>query len=82
MKIVTKNSPNQSARVHGDNAVRLIVCHTPEGTYAGTVAFIMTPAAQVSYHRLYKKDGTEATQLVPFNRKAWHAGAVNASRTG
>jgi hypothetical protein len=37
---------------------------------------------RVSYHRLYKKDGTEATQLVPFSRKAWHAGLINSLSDG
>lgn len=82
MKLVTKNSPNQSKRIHGNAAVRLIVCHTPEGGYAGAVATCMNPANEVSYHRLYKKDGTEATQLVPFSRKAWHAGPVNSLSDG
>jgi hypothetical protein len=84
MKLVTKNSPNQSKRLPG--AVRLIVCHTPEGGYDGTVRYCMTkhsdPRKNVSYHRLYKKDGTEATQLVPFARKAWHAGNINSISDG
>lgn len=83
MKIVTRNSPNQSARTHGNSAVRLIVCHTPEGdNYAGMVDFLCRSSSEVSYHRLYKIDGTEATQLVPWNRKAWHAGAVNSLSDG
>lgn len=82
MRIVSRPSPNQSPRIHGDKAVRLIVCHTPEGGYAGTVAFILTPKAQVSYHLLIKKDGTEATQFVDWRRKAWHAGPVNSLSDG
>jgi hypothetical protein len=84
MKIVQKWSPNQSERIHGDAAVRLIVCHTPEGSYQGTINYICDPnaARKVSYHMLIKKDGTEATQLVPFDRKAWHAGAINSLSDG
>lgn len=82
MRLVTKTSPNQSHRLHGNDAVRLIVCHTPEGSYTSALATCMNPAAEVSYHRLYKKDGTEATQLVPFERKAWHAGPVNSLSDG
>lgn len=62
--------------------MRLIVCHTPEGSYSSAIATCMNPAADVSYHRLYKKDGTEATQLVGWTRKAWHAGAVNSLSDG
>jgi hypothetical protein len=52
MKIVQKWSPNQSERIHGDAAVRLIVCHTPEGSYQGTINYICDPnaARKVSYH--------------------------------
>jgi len=83
VRIVKRNSPNQSARIHGNDAVRLIVCHTPEGdSYSGMVDFLCNPSSQVSYHRLYKIDGTEATQLVPWERKAWHAGAVNSLSDG
>jgi hypothetical protein len=82
MIIKVVNSPNQSPRLFGDDAVRMIVVHTPEGGYAGTVGFCMNPAADVSYHLLIKKDGTEATQLVPWTRKAWHAGPMNSYSDG
>lgn len=82
MKLTTHSSPNQSARIHGDDAVRLIVCHTPEGAYGPTLQFLSRESAKVSYHRLYKKDGTEAAQLVPFGRKAWHAGPMNSLSDG
>jgi hypothetical protein len=80
--IKTANSPNQSPRIHGNDAVRLIVCHTPEGSYEGTSRFILTASAQVSYHLLIKRDGTEATQFVAWSQKAWHAGALNSLSDG
>lgn len=82
MNLVVRNSPNKSERIHGDAAVRLIVVHTPEGSYASAIATCMNEDANVSYHRLYRKDGTEATQLVAFSRKAWHAGPVNSLSDG
>lgn len=82
MKLVTKTSPNRSARIHGDDAVRLVICHTPEGGYESTVAYLMKKATEKSYHRLYKNDGSEATQLVPFAEKAWHAGPMNSLSDG
>jgi hypothetical protein len=82
MLIVTKPSPNQSRRIHGDDAVRLIVCHTPEGSYDSAVRHCLNPAAQVSYHRLYAKNGREATQLVDWDMKAWHAGPMNSLSDG
>lgn len=82
MRLVVRSSPNQSERIHGDDAVRLVIVHTPEGGYASTVEFVCRKSSKVSYHRLYKKDGTEATQLVPFSRKAWHAGPFNSLSDG
>lgn len=83
-KIVLRESPNQSARIHGDSAVRLIVCHTPEGDYGPMIRYMTDPnqARKVSYHQLIREDGEEVTQLVPFSRKAWHAGAVNSLSDG
>jgi len=80
VKITQKHSPNQSARIPGP--VRLVICHTPEGSDAGTIATIMNPAAEVSYHRLYLKGGLEAIQFVPFDRKAWHAKTYNSLADG
>jgi hypothetical protein len=80
MRIVSRNSPNQSPRLPGD--VNLIICHTPEGAYDSTVAWCLRPGTEVSYHLLIKKDGSEATQLVPWDRKAWHAKVYNSISDG
>lgn len=79
-----KESPNQSERVHGPDAIRLIIVHTPEGGYEGTINYITskTNPRKVSYHVLISEDGKEATQMVPWNRKAWHAGAYNSLSEG
>lgn len=76
------HSPNQSQRVHGNDAVDLIVVHSPEGSYEGTVRFLQQASAGVSYHILIKEDGSEATQFVPYSRKAWHAGVQNSRSEG
>lgn len=77
-------SPNQSERIHGDEAVRLIVAHTPEGSFEGTVRYITDPnqTRKVSYHQLLSEDGKTVAQFVPFARKAWHAGAINSLSDG
>lgn len=84
MRLVTKDSPNQSPRVHGNDVVRLAVVHTPEGSYESAINTCMARRGDdsVSYHRLYRKNGTEAVQLVPFERKAWHAGPLNSLSDG
>lgn len=82
MKLTFKPSPNQSERIHGDDGVRLVVCHTPEGSDAGAISTILNPNADVSYHRLYLKGGNEAVQFVDFKKKAWHAKAYNSLSDG
>lgn len=84
MKIVVRHSPNQSERIHGNDAVRLVVCHTPEGGYEGTIRYILDESnpRKVSYHALISEDGREITQLVPWHRKAWHAGPINSLSDG
>lgn len=77
-----KISPNQSDRVHGNAAVDLIIVHSPEGSYTGTVKYLQNPNAKVSYHVLLKEDGSEATQFVRYSRKAWHAGVFNSRSEG
>jgi N-acetyl-anhydromuramyl-L-alanine amidase AmpD len=82
VKVVQRPSPNQSTRVHGNDAVRLVICHTPEGSYQSAIATCLNDAADVSYHELVREDGLEVTQFVHFSRKAWHAGAMNSFSDG
>ena len=79
--ITYKHGPSQSYRVHGDDAVDLIIVHSPEGSYKGTVDFLQRPVG-VSYHVLLSEDGSEATQFVAWSRKAWHAKAHNSRSEG
>jgi N-acetyl-anhydromuramyl-L-alanine amidase AmpD len=81
-RVITKDSPNQSQREHGNDDVRIIVCHTPEGSWGGTIATIMNPDTEVSYHRLRSKNGKRAIQFVPWERKAWHAKTYNGFSDG
>jgi N-acetylmuramoyl-L-alanine amidase len=53
---------------------RFIVIHYTEGgTAAGAILWLTNPASQVSCHLVIDRDGS-VTQLVPFDRIAWHAG--------
>ena len=68
-------SPNYSLR--GAAAVRQFVVHDCEGSYAGAIGWFAQVRSQVSAHIVLRKDGLEATQCVPMDRKAWHACAAN-----
>ncbi len=51
----------------------VIMHYTAGYTAAGAVATLSDPASKASAHLVIDRDGT-ITQLVPFNRVAWHAG--------
>jgi hypothetical protein len=72
-------SPNVSDR---SVPVDLIVIHDCEGSYAGAVSWFSQAKSQVSAHLVVREDGTEATQMVDFRRKAWHAMAFNSRSIG
>ncbi len=66
-----KRSPNQSS---GTISPRFLVMHYTAGASAeSSVQWLTNPAAKASAHLVIGRDGS-ITQLVDFNRKAWHAG--------
>lgn len=79
--LVQAPSPNQSPRLHGATVVGLVV-HRPVGSYAGAIATMRDPKHEAAAHAIVRDDGRQATQLVPWNRKAWHAAAFNSYTIG
>jgi hypothetical protein len=69
-------SPNQSQRLHPP--VRLVVVHRPVGHYAGAIASMCDPTHKAAAHVIVREDGAEATQLVPWGRKAWACASFNS----
>lgn len=72
-------SPNFSAR---RTPVDLVVLHDCQGSYGGSINWFANPQSQVSAHIVLKDDGSEATQMVSFDSKAWHAVAFNSRSIG
>lgn len=75
------DSCNQSARLHGINPY-LIVVHRPVGPEKPSVKWLCNPKAQASAHVLTEGNGTgvdRATQLVPWDRKAWACASFNSA---
>jgi N-acetylmuramoyl-L-alanine amidase len=63
-----------SPHIGGVMTPRLLVLHYTAGSSAAsTVAWFRDPRSRVSAHLVIGRDGS-VTQLVPFNRQAWHAG--------
>jgi N-acetyl-anhydromuramyl-L-alanine amidase AmpD len=85
-KLASQWSPNQSDRnLQVGEKPYLIVVHRPVGAYHGSADWLCNPRAQASAHILTEGNGTgvdEATQLVPWDRKAWHASAFNSISYG
>ena len=73
-KLIISNTPNQSDR---GSEVRLVVVHKTEGGYEGSVSWLKNTKAQASAHVVVNEDGSEATQIVPWNKKAWACMAFN-----
>ena len=51
----------------------LVMHYTAGSSAEGSIAWLRNPAAKASAHLVIGRDG-RITQLVPFNRVAWHAG--------
>lgn len=72
-------SPNFSERT---GKVDLIVIHDCEGSYDSSVSWFTNPNSQVSAHYVLKEDGSEATQMVDLDKKAWHVCNLNSRSIG
>lgn len=69
---LTHPSPNHNSR--GTKEVRVIVLHADAApNERGCLSWLQSSVSRVSYHVLIGRDGAVYT-LVPFDRRAWHAG--------
>lgn len=75
---VWKPSPNYNSR--GGRGPRFVVIHTCEGSYAGCVSWLRNRRSGVSAHYVVNDDGSEISQLVEEENRAWHIGARYRSR--
>ena len=67
-------SPNYTAALIAHDKVFI---HDMEGYYLPSVAYLCRPEAQASAHLCMNDDGSEFTQLVPLQFKAWAQRAFN-----
>ncbi|MFI8615973.1 N-acetylmuramoyl-L-alanine amidase [Acidovorax sp. NPDC077693] len=63
-------SPNHSA---GISPIYLVIHFTAGTKLNGAVSWFQNPDAQASAHLVIDRDGS-IVQMVPFDRRAWHAG--------
>lgn len=57
----------------GISPIYLIIHYTAGGTLDGAASWFQKPEAEASAHVIIGRDA-EVVQMVPFNRRAWHAG--------
>jgi N-acetyl-anhydromuramyl-L-alanine amidase AmpD len=64
--------------------IRMVVIHTTDGSYSGTLSWFRNPAAQASAHYVVRSSDGQITQMVREKDEAWHAGngTVNATSIG
>lgn len=63
-------SPNHGKVI---NPIYLVLHYTAGSTPEGAIDWFMNPKAQASAHFVLDRDG-KIVQMVPMNRRAWHAG--------
>jgi N-acetyl-anhydromuramyl-L-alanine amidase AmpD len=73
-------SPNFGERKPGAK-IDAIVIHTTEGTYEGAIRWFLRRESEVSAHFVVSPDG-EITQMVPLEKRAWHATYYNDRSIG
>lgn len=66
-------SPNCDNRPAGATINCLVLHSTVEPTTEGTIGIFLNPARKVSAHFVVGRDG-RVVQMVPIERRAWHAG--------
>lgn len=65
----------QTPNMGGALRAEILVMHfTGSSSYSGAVNWLINPQAKASAHLVIAEDG-QITQLAPFNRVTWHAGA-------
>lgn len=73
-------SPHFNEREPG-TSIDAIVVHTTEGTYDQAIRWFQNPESEVSAHYVISPTG-EITQMVPLEKRAWHATYYNTRSIG
>lgn len=72
-RVLLASSSNYSSRSNGVASIKRIVMHTTEGSYNGAISWFRNPSANVSAHYVVRRSDGQVTQMVPDDRRAWHA---------
>ncbi len=74
---IWRPSPNFDQRAADSTGVpHMVIIHTCESNYASCWSWLDNPASQVSAHYVVNEDGSEISQLVREQSRAWHIAAL------
>src|SRR5881396_1191531 len=74
---IWRPSPNFDQRAADSTGVpHMVIIHTCESNYASCWSWLDNPASQVSAHYVVNEDGSEISQLVREQNRAWHIAAL------
>lgn len=71
---VAASASNYSNRSRTAADIDVVVIHTTQGAYAGTISWFQNAASQVSAHYVIRASDGDITQMVAHEDIAWHAG--------
>ncbi|MFY0540845.1 N-acetylmuramoyl-L-alanine amidase [Nannocystis pusilla] len=70
-------SSNYGSRAaNSTGKVRMVIIHSCEGAYSGCWGWLVNPQSKVSAHYVVKEDGSEISQLVKEDKRAFHIAAA------
>ena len=73
---VWRASPNFDQRASdATGAIHMVIIHTCESNYASCWSWLVNPVSQVSAHYVVNEDGSEISELVREQSRAWHIAA-------
>ncbi len=73
-QFISASSSNYTNASRGPGDIDMIVIHTMEGSYSGSISWFQNSAAQASAHYCIRSSDGEITQMVDEEDVAWHAG--------
>lgn len=74
---VWRPSPNFDQRASdATGTIHMVIIHTCESNYASCWSWLVNPVSQVSAHYVVNEDGSETSELVREQNRAWHIAAL------
>jgi N-acetyl-anhydromuramyl-L-alanine amidase AmpD len=83
-QVISASSSNYSNSSRASGAMDMVVIHTMQGSYSGSISWFQNASAGASAHYMVRSSDGEVTQMVWEEDTAWHAGdwATNARSVG